>query len=141
MIIRAEEQHINSLKAIIYDKYGIDIPEEKKQQIVLPCTLSEVCVIGVQAEIDNAKLYKEDLLPSVSDYEDISWLGKYSDNTIDAFGDAYEFLMTMYASNTGKSGGEFYTLLVTLRHYEIINLCKKQLFHQMKTRDSKQLRD
>ncbi len=36
-------------------------------------------------------------------------LGNYSDNTIDAFGDAYEFLMTMYASNAGKSGGEFFT--------------------------------
>ncbi len=36
-------------------------------------------------------------------------LGNYSDNNIDAFGDAYEFLMTMYASNAGKSGGEFYT--------------------------------
>ena len=33
----------------------------------------------------------------------------YEDNTIDAFGDAYEFLMGMYASNAGKSGGEFYT--------------------------------
>lgn len=28
---------------------------------------------------------------------------------IDAFGDAYEYLMTMYASSAGKSGGEFYT--------------------------------
>lgn len=36
-------------------------------------------------------------------------LGKYQDNQIDAFGDAYEFLMSMYASNAGKSGGEFYT--------------------------------
>jgi type I restriction enzyme M protein len=36
-------------------------------------------------------------------------LGKYDDNTIDAFGDAYEFLMTMYAANAGKSGGEFFT--------------------------------
>ena len=33
----------------------------------------------------------------------------YADNTIDAFGDAYEFLLTMYASNAGKSGGEFFT--------------------------------
>lgn len=31
------------------------------------------------------------------------------DAQIDAFGDAYEFLMTMYASNAGKSGGEFFT--------------------------------
>lgn len=36
-------------------------------------------------------------------------LGAYKDNTIDAFGDAYEFLMGMYASNAGKSGGEYYT--------------------------------
>jgi len=36
-------------------------------------------------------------------------LGDYKSNTIDAFGDAYEFLMTMYASNAGKSGGEFFT--------------------------------
>ena len=36
-------------------------------------------------------------------------LGGYQDNTIDAFGDAYEYLMGMYASNAGKSGGEYYT--------------------------------
>ena len=33
----------------------------------------------------------------------------FADNTIDAFGDAYEYLMTMYAANAGKSGGEFFT--------------------------------
>lgn len=36
-------------------------------------------------------------------------LGDYQEHTIDVFGDAYEFLMTMYASNAGKSGGEFFT--------------------------------
>ena len=36
-------------------------------------------------------------------------LGNYKDNTIDAFGDAYEYLMGMYASNAGKSGGEYFT--------------------------------
>ncbi len=36
-------------------------------------------------------------------------LGTYADHTIDAFGDAYEYLMTMYASSAGKSGGEFFT--------------------------------
>ena len=36
-------------------------------------------------------------------------LGNYQDNSIDAFGDAYEYLMTMYASSAGKSGGEFFT--------------------------------
>ena len=33
----------------------------------------------------------------------------YADNKNDTFGDAYEFLMSMYASNAGKSGGEFFT--------------------------------
>lgn len=36
-------------------------------------------------------------------------LGAVKDHDIDAFGDAYEYLMTMYASNAGKSGGEFFT--------------------------------
>lgn len=36
-------------------------------------------------------------------------LGAVKDHTFDAFGDAYEYLMSMYASNAGKSGGEFYT--------------------------------
>ena len=43
------------------------------------------------------------LLGSVGDMK----LGSYQDNTIDAFGDAYEYLMGMYASNAGKSGGEY----------------------------------
>jgi type I restriction enzyme M protein len=59
--------------------------------------------LGNTVEQRNQKLTK--LLESIGNLR----LGKYSDNTIDAFGDAYEFLMTMYASNAGKSGGEFYT--------------------------------
>jgi type I restriction enzyme M protein len=51
----------------------------------------------------NEKLVK--LLDTVGEMK----LGNYQDNTIDAFGDAYEFLMGMYASNAGKSGGEYYT--------------------------------
>ena len=51
----------------------------------------------------NEKLVK--LMNGVGDMR----LGDYQDNTIDAFGDAYEYLMGMYASNAGKSGGEYYT--------------------------------
>ncbi|VEU58967.1 type I restriction-modification system subunit M [Mycoplasmopsis gallinacea] len=36
-------------------------------------------------------------------------LGNLKDNSIDVFGDAYEYLMGMYASNAGKSGGEYFT--------------------------------
>ena len=35
--------------------------------------------------------------------------GDFTDNQIDLFGDAYEFLISNYAANAGKSGGEFFT--------------------------------
>ncbi|MFP8783157.1 type I restriction-modification system subunit M [Planococcus plakortidis] len=35
--------------------------------------------------------------------------GKFEENHIDLFGDAYEFLISNYAANAGKSGGEFFT--------------------------------
>jgi type I restriction enzyme M protein len=50
----------------------------------------------------NEKLVK--LLDAIGDLN----LG-HAGNTIDAFGDAYEYLMAMYASSAGKSGGEYYT--------------------------------
>ena len=59
--------------------------------------------LGGTVEQRNKKLVK--LLDAIGDLR----LGEYADNTIDAFGDAYEFLMTMYASTAGKSGGEFFT--------------------------------
>ncbi len=35
--------------------------------------------------------------------------GDFRNNQIDLFGDAYEFLISNYAANAGKSGGEFFT--------------------------------
>ena len=35
--------------------------------------------------------------------------GDFQNNQIDLFGDAYEFLISNYAANAGKSGGEFFT--------------------------------
>ena len=55
----------------------------------------------------NEKLVK--LLDAIGDLPLSSTSGSFSDNTIDLFGDAYEYLMQMYASTAGKSGGEFYT--------------------------------
>ena len=40
--------------------------------------------------------------------EDLNF-GNFEDNQIDLFGDAYEFLISNYAANAGKSGGEFFT--------------------------------
>lgn len=51
----------------------------------------------------NEKLVR--LLDAIGDLP----LGNFEDNSIDLFGDAYEYLMQMYASQAGKSGGEYYT--------------------------------
>ncbi len=59
--------------------------------------------LGATVAKRNEKLVK--LLQGVADMN----LGDVRDHDIDAFGDAYEYLMTMYASNAGKSGGEFFT--------------------------------
>lgn len=59
--------------------------------------------LGSTVEKRNKHLVR--LMDAVGDLQ----LGSYKDNTIDAFGDAYEYLMGMYASNAGKSGGEYYT--------------------------------
>ncbi len=54
----------------------------------------------------NEKLVK--LLDAIGDLP-LSNADGFAGNTIDLFGDAYEYLMQMYASTAGKSGGEFYT--------------------------------
>ena len=59
--------------------------------------------LGATVAKRNEKLVK--LLEAIGDLP----LGNFDDNTIDLFGDAYEYLMQMYASSAGKSGGEFYT--------------------------------
>ena len=59
--------------------------------------------LGNTVDERNEKLVK--LLNAIGDLN----FGNYQDNNIDLFGDAYEFLMTMYASSAGKSGGEFFT--------------------------------
>lgn len=59
--------------------------------------------LGATVAKRNEKLAK--LLKGIAEMN----LGDVKNHDIDAFGDAYEYLMTMYASNAGKSGGEFFT--------------------------------
>ncbi len=59
--------------------------------------------LGATVAKRNEKLVK--LLSGVAEMN----LDDVKGHDIDAFGDAYEYLMTMYASNAGKSGGEFFT--------------------------------
>ena len=62
--------------------------------------------LGASTKQRNERLAK--ILNSIASI-DFGTNGDYNNNQIDVFGDAYEFLMTMYASNAGKSGGEFFT--------------------------------
>lgn len=55
----------------------------------------------------NEKLVK--LLDAIGDLPLTNGNGGFAANSIDLFGDAYEYLMQMYASSAGKSGGEYYT--------------------------------
>lgn len=72
MIRRAEEAHISALKAL-YDKYGLEAQDNPYVgNITSPATYQEACQAGVEAEIANAALYKDELLPAVSEYEDIT---------------------------------------------------------------------
>jgi type I restriction enzyme M protein len=78
----------------------------------------------------NEKLVK--LMNSVGEMK----LGDYKDNTIDAFGDAYEFLMGMYASNAGKSGGEYYTpqeVSELLTHLTLVGKTEVNKVYEIKT--------
>jgi len=59
--------------------------------------------LGNTVESKNARLAA--VLKGV---EELSF-GNFEDNHIDLFGDAYEFLISNYAANAGKSGGEFFT--------------------------------
>jgi type I restriction enzyme M protein len=59
--------------------------------------------LGNTVEAKNSRLAA--VLKSVSELN----FGNFEDNQIDLFGDAYEFLISNYAANAGKSGGEFFT--------------------------------
>lgn len=50
--------------------------------------------------------------------------GSFEDNKIDLFGDAYEFLISNYAANAGKSGGEFFT------HQSVSTLIARLALHE-----------
>lgn len=59
--------------------------------------------LGSSVKKRNERLLK--LLDGIADMK----LGSAANRDADALGDAYEYLMSMYASNAGKSGGEFFT--------------------------------
>jgi type I restriction enzyme M protein len=77
---------------------------------------SEQAIKGLFADFDptstrlgNTVENKNSRLAAVLKGVEVLDFGKFEDNHIDLFGDAYEFLISNYAANAGKSGGEFFT--------------------------------
>lgn len=78
--------------------------------------LSELDIKGLFADFDttsnrlgNTVKDKNSRLAAVIKGVEGLDFGNFEDNHIDLFGDAYEFLISNYAANAGKSGGEFFT--------------------------------
>lgn len=71
-IAQAEQRHVEALLAI-YARYGIPVPTAQPQvdPETLTLDITGLCQIGVAAEIENIRLYDEELLPNVEAYPDI----------------------------------------------------------------------
>lgn len=72
-IAQAEQRHIDALLRI-YARYGVPVPLDEPQpdSATRSLDLVELCQIGVAAEIENVRLYDEQLLPTVEAHPDIS---------------------------------------------------------------------
>ncbi|KDR93950.1 hypothetical protein SAMN02745945_01148 [Peptoclostridium litorale DSM 5388] len=86
-IVKAEEYHIELLKPI-FEEYEIDIPDDKAQEHVhVPESLTEAYETGVQAEINNIKMYETFLAQDIPD--DVKYvfelLKNASENHLEAF--------------------------------------------------------
>ena len=77
--------------------------------------------LGNTVESKNSRLAK--VLKGVAGLK----FGSFEDNKIDLFGDAYEFLISNYAANAGKSGGEFFT------PQNVSNLIAQLALHKQET--------
>lgn len=117
----------NDPKATFVDKDGNSLPVKEHLNVFLDMIFDHIenSAIGTQSEgafeglfddfdVNSNKLgatviKRNETLRKLLDGIAKMDLGDVKDHNIDAFGDAYEYLMTMYASNAGKSGGEFFT--------------------------------
>lgn len=102
-----ENENLNNTLSTIFrdiEKSAYGTPSEPKLKGLFSDFAVDNIQIGNTVGIRNTLLRK--LLHRVDEME----LGQYvEDNNNDVFGDAYEFLLKMYASQAGKSGGEFFT--------------------------------
>lgn len=74
-IVKAEKRHAKYLVDIMH-KYGLVPPHNtyinsKEVKEIVPNTIKEACLLGIDAEIKNVKLYDDNLIPKVKNYPDI----------------------------------------------------------------------
>lgn len=103
----SEDPNLNETLAGIFrhiEGSALGTPSERAFQGLFDDLDVNSAKLGPTVARRNEKLVK--LLNAIGDLD----LGSdFTATTIDTFGDAYEYLMAMYASSAGKSGGEFYT--------------------------------
>ncbi|STQ85800.1 type I restriction-modification system M protein [Helicobacter muridarum] len=106
--LKANSQYIDILNETLSDIFAaiqsstIGLPSETNFKGLFDDMRLNANILGNSTIEKNKKLY-EVLLAIQSFKFDIS------ESSIDMFGDAYEYLIAMYASNACKSGGEFFT--------------------------------
>ncbi len=69
-IVEAEGRHVSAL-LLLFEKYGVEVPEDTwDSRVEEPQNIIEACKVGVEAEIENVKMYDR-LLAFTADYTDI----------------------------------------------------------------------
>lgn len=70
MIIRTQEQNVSILKAL-FDKYGIEVPADQYGNIAIEGSIEKNCQLNADTNRLYSKVYQDELLPAVQNYEDI----------------------------------------------------------------------
>ncbi len=72
-IVHAEARHIEALLSL-YSAYSVPVPADESiyDPDIAALSLKALCEKGVAAEIENVRLYDEELLPAVSAYPEIA---------------------------------------------------------------------
>ena len=85
------------------EEHSLNTPSEKNIKGLLTWINLSSNILGNSVNDRNNKLIN--IIATLASFE----LSDFDDHQIDIFGDAYEYMMNMYASKAGKSGGEYYT--------------------------------
>ena len=102
----SQNENLNEELANVFqniEKSAIGFKSEDDIKVLFDNLDTRSIILGGTVTEKNKRL--SDILNGINSIN----FGNFEENDIDAFGDAYEFLISNYASNAGKSGGEFFT--------------------------------